>query len=100
MNKFINHLIDNSNGKIMTVTFVKQDGTIRRLNGRVGVRKHLKQTGESNNTIDRSKYIVMYDLKKNGYRSVNRETIVSVKINGAVVSNPKNVIVNTWQVNK
>jgi hypothetical protein len=86
MNKFINHLIDNSNGKIMTVTFVKQDGSIRRLNGRVGVRKHLKQTGESNNTIDRSKYIVMYDLHKKGYRSVNRHTIKSVAIDGVVIN--------------
>jgi len=82
MNKFINNLIDNSNGKILTVEFVKQDGSVRRLNGRVGVRKHLKQTGELNNTIDRSKYIIMYDLKKNGYRSVNRETIRSVTMDG------------------
>lgn len=85
MNKFINRLIDNSNGKIMTVTFVKQDGTMRDLNGRIKVTKHLKNTGEHTNTVDRSKYIVMYDLKKKGYRSVNRETILSVKIDGVKI---------------
>lgn len=85
MNKFINRLIDNSNGKIMTVTFVKQDGTVRELNGRIKVTKHLKNTGENTKTVDRSKYIVMYDLKKKGYRSVNRETILSVKIDGVKI---------------
>lgn len=93
MNKFINRLIDDSNGKIMTVTFVKQDGTVRDLNGRIKVTKHLKNTGEHTKTVDRSKYIVMYDLKKKGYRSVNRETILKVKISGATVINPKPVTV-------
>lgn len=94
MNKFINHLIDNSNGKIMTVTFVKQDGTVRDLNGRIKVTKHLKNTGEHTNTVDRSKYIVMYDLKKKGYRSVNRETILAVKIDGVRILTDKNDLFN------
>ena len=42
-NQSIIEKILNSNGKIFTVTFIKKDGSIRELNGRLGVIKHLNQ---------------------------------------------------------
>lgn len=68
-----------SDGKFVTVTFIKKDGTERVLNGRLGVKKHLKG-GVS--TLDPAKFVTIYDIQNKGYRAVNRETITSVKIDG------------------
>jgi hypothetical protein len=65
----------NSNGKIFTVTFVKKDGSIRVLNGRLGVEKHLKG-GQC--TLDKDKFIIVYDLKAEGYRAVDKDAILDV----------------------
>ena len=65
-----------SNGKIFSVTFIKKDGSLRTLNGRLGVTKHLKG-GES--TLNPDRYITVYDLQSKAYRAVNKFTIQSVK---------------------
>jgi hypothetical protein len=70
-------LIAQSNGKFVTVTFRKKDGSLRKMNGRLGVKKHLKG-GES--TVDHTKYLVLYDVQSKGYRCVNKNTIESVAL--------------------
>ena len=74
-------VIENSNGKILTVVFVKKDGSERVLNGRIGVKKYLaggkKTTGEE--------YITIFDLKNGGYRSVNKNTVKEVRFGGEVL---------------
>jgi hypothetical protein len=59
----------------VTVTFLKADGTIRKMNCRMGVTKHLKG-GKS--TLDAGKYVTVYDMTKASYRAVNRETILEI----------------------
>lgn len=59
----------------VTVTFQKADGTIRKMNCRMGVTKHLKG-GKS--TLDASKYVTVYDMQKAAYRAVNRDTIIDI----------------------
>lgn len=66
----------NSNGKIFTVEFIKQDGSLRTLNGRLGVKKYLKG-GKC--TVDQDQYIIVFDLQNKVYRAVNKFTIQSVK---------------------
>lgn len=66
----------NTNGKIVTVTFTKKDGTIRVMNCRLGVTKHL-QGGVS--TLNPDKYITVYDLKNEGYRAIAKDQILSIK---------------------
>ena len=65
----------NSNGKIFTVTFTKKDGTIRVMNGRLGVEKYLKG-GKC--TVNKDNFIIMYDLQSKGYRALNKDTIIDV----------------------
>jgi hypothetical protein len=72
-------MIEQSNGKMVTVTFIKQDGTTRVLNGRLGVKKYLKGGKLSTNTDD---YINIYDVQNKGYRSINRNTIVALRMQG------------------
>lgn len=73
-----------SDGRMVTVTFVKKDGSLRTLNGRLGVKKHLKG-GVS--TLDPSQYITIYDVKAAGYRAVNRDTIKGLRVGGLVITN-------------
>ena len=72
-------MIENSNGKIFRVTFVKRDGSIRDLVGRLGVTKYLKG---GKRTTDENKYLCVYDIQNHGYRSVNRGNILAVRAEG------------------
>lgn len=78
----ISDFIAQSKGRFLTVEFIKKDGSLRRLNGRTGVTKHLKG---GTSTVDHNKYLVMYDNASAGYRCINKEAIVSVKCNGFTV---------------
>ena len=77
--KNLGSIIENSNGKILRVTFTKKDGSERILVGRLGVKSHL-QGGRS--SVDHDKYINIFDVQSGGYRNINRETIKDVKIGG------------------
>ena len=65
----------NSNGKFLTVTFKKKDGSIRVMNCRLGVTKHLKG-GVS--TLDPAKYITVYDMQSKGYRAIAKDSILAI----------------------
>lgn len=65
----------NSNGKFLTVTFKKKDGSIRVMNCRLGVTKHLKG-GVS--TLNPEKYITVYDMQSKGYRAIAKDAILSI----------------------
>lgn len=80
-------IVTQSKGKFLTVVFYKKDGSIRSMNCRLGVTKHLKG-GEC--TLDRSKFLIVYDMVKKGYRAIDRESIVSVSVNGSIF-NEENV---------
>ena len=77
--KKLEEVIEQSNDKILTVTFIKKDGTERVLNGRLGVKSHLKG-GVS--TVDHNQYINIFDMQAGGYRNINRDTIKSVRVGG------------------
>lgn len=75
----LQEIIESSNGKFISVTFIKKDGTQRVLVGRLGVTKHLKG---GTSTLDPQKFITIYDTQNEGYRAINRETIQSVRLDG------------------
>ena len=72
-------MIEQSNGRFFTVCFTKKDGSERVLNGRLGVTYALKG-GEC--TLDRSKFLIVYDMAKKTYRAVNRDSIKWVNFDG------------------
>lgn len=78
-------LLQSSGGKFITVTFKKKDGTMRTINGRSGVTKHLvggfKKYDEEHL---RANFFTIYE-NGNGYRSVNYSTVTEVKMEGRVV---------------
>lgn len=77
--KELANIVAASNGKMVSVTFIKKDGSMRAMVCRLGVTKGLKG-GES--TLDSGQYLTVYDVQKQGYRAINKTTIVSVKAQG------------------
>jgi len=69
----------NTNGKFFTVTFKKKDGSTRIMNCRTGVTKALKG---GTCTVDKSKYLVVYDMGCKAYRSINKDTITNISVAG------------------
>lgn len=74
----LNDFLNQTKGKIFTATFMKKDGTWRDLNCRKGVHQFLK--GGVNHAIKPSNgLVVVYDMQKYAYRSLNLDTVVQVK---------------------
>lgn len=74
-----------SDGKIFTVTFEKKDKSIRVMNCRTGVKKHLKGGELKFNPIERN-LLPVYDIQKQGYRMINMDTLIEVKIHNKVIN--------------
>ena len=72
------NLLQVNGGRIFTVTFKKKDGTLRKLNGRLGVHHGKKLSSPTTESIP--KYLVVYDVQKQAYRNVNVSTIQSVNM--------------------
>lgn len=64
--------------KFFTVKFTKKDGSTRILNGRLGVKKHLKG-GEKRYDESSLGYITVYDTKNKGYRTLNLAALKELK---------------------
>jgi hypothetical protein len=77
-------IVTRSKGKFITVVFYKKDSSIRTMNCRLGVTKYLKG-GDS--TLDKDKFIIVYDMVKKGYRAIDKEAIVSVSVDGTIFNN-------------
>jgi len=70
-----------ADGKIFTVEFVKKDGTVRKMNARLGVKKHLKGGSLAFDPSERN-LLPVFDMQKEGYRMINASTILTIKIGG------------------
>lgn len=70
--------IKKTNGKIFSVTFIKKDGTIRKMNARLGVKKDIKGVGLKFNPSEKN-LIVVFDMQKKAYRMINLQTIIQFK---------------------
>ena len=71
--------------KIFTVIFTKKDGTLREMNCRLGVKKHLRG-GVLAYDAKELNYLPVYDLQKEGYRMINVNTIKEIRFEGKVVT--------------
>ena len=77
-------LLDFLGNKIFTATFRKKDGSLRVMNCRLGVKKHLKGGQKSYNDDDFN-YLTVFDLNKKAYRTININTLKQIKANGKVI---------------
>jgi hypothetical protein len=74
----IKQLIKQSKGKFFSAYFIKKNNEVRQINCRVGVVKYLK--GGDKTTIDYPNLICVYDVKAKGYRNINLDTLLALKI--------------------
>lgn len=68
-----------SNGRWITVKFKKLDGSIRVLNGRLGVVKHLRGGQRTSNPDE---YLILWDAEAKGYRHIHKARLIYVKDQG------------------
>lgn len=84
MNRAIDKLIETSSGRFLTVTFIKDDGTTRTLNGRVGVRYRGRRADYRSDSTNRKFYLLFVPGK--GYRRINADAVLAVTLDGVTVS--------------
>lgn len=78
MHEIIKQLVKN---KFFKATFVKSNGETRKMLARLGVKKHLKGGELKYNPKDYDNMVV-YDMQKKGYRTINLKTLKQIKVNG------------------
>jgi len=79
----VRKIIAAQRGKFFTAIFnSKQDGTVRKVNGRTGVRKYSK--GGINVIQNKDDLISAYNVQKKGYRSVFIDGLVQLRAGGKV----------------
>lgn len=67
-------------GQFFTIKFIKKNGELRELNGRLGVKKYLKG-GELGYDPATFNYIIVFDVVAKGYRTVNVDTVTELICN-------------------
>ncbi len=67
-----------TNGKFFSVSFIKKDGTTRKMTARLGVKKDIKGVGLKFNPSEKN-LIVVFDIHKKAYRMINLSTIFKFK---------------------
>jgi len=72
-------ILKGKRGKMLTIAYRKKDGSLRIINTVTGVRKNITGKGLTYDP-DKYGYIILYDLKAKGYRTVNLNTIGDVKM--------------------
>lgn len=72
-----------NNGQIFGVTFIKKDGSIREMQARLGVKKHLKGGVLKFNPADYN-LLVAFDMQKAAYRMINIDTLRELRVNKVI----------------
>ncbi|MBG23714.1 MAG: hypothetical protein CMF22_10360 [Idiomarinaceae bacterium] len=80
----IRRIIEQADGRFFTATFVKKDGSVRKMNCRTGVMKYVKGTGRPTHNI--GNLVAVYDVKVKGYRFINLKTLSKIKIDGMTIT--------------
>lgn len=98
---YMNQLSDNVHllkkilgNSFFSVVFVKKTGELRKMQCRLGVKKHLKG-GELKYNPDDHSYMIVFDTVKQAYRTINLNTIQYIAFKG-IQFNFKDVSSMTW----
>lgn len=69
--------------QFFSAVFVKRNGEIRKMVARLGVKKYLKGGVKK---YDYDHLMTVYDVKNKGYRTINLDTLMTLKAKGKVIS--------------
>ncbi len=78
--------------RILTVVFVKKDGSVRRMNCQlpavkthcVGSERGKKQSASFHSNTENDKYMHVFDMQKRAIRMINLDTVLTVKSGGQI----------------
>ena len=73
----IQQTIMDTKGKFFTTTFIKKDGTLRKMTARLGVRKGVNGKGLKFDPSDKN-LVVVYEMSKDAHRMINLDTIQNI----------------------
>lgn len=87
--KTIKKAIEETAGKMFSITFVKKDGSLRDMVCRLNVSKDVKGTNPEANekrikTLTKNGMVTVFDMIKKGYRVINLTTIKTLTLNKVV----------------
>ena len=76
---------------IFTVTFIKQDGTLRTMNARLGVAKYVlgtqpEVTAKRKATLTAQNMVGVFEMPKIQYRTINLNTIKVLSAKGVTLT--------------
>ena len=69
---------------IFTVDFIKKDGTLRTMNCRLGVTRHLKG-GELGYNAAEKNLLPVFDMVAGAYRMINVSTIIEIRFKKQII---------------
>lgn len=77
----VESLLKENGGKFFSCEFTKQDGSLRKIHGRTGVKKYLR--GGKNKVAKSSNSLVtMWEKKVTDYRTMNLKTLSKLTLRG------------------
>lgn len=65
-------------GKIFSAVFIKQNGEVRKMVARLGVKSHLKG-GELSYDPSTRNNLIVFDLEKRAYRTIKFDNLLQIK---------------------
>ena len=75
----LKEMIIKSNAKLMTVVFVKKDGTLRTMYAKTGIKKHLSKNPSKRKINHKNDNAIrVYDCENKAYRSFNLDSVVEL----------------------
>ena len=78
-------LIAKSNSRLMTVTFVKADGTLRTMYAKTNIKRHLTKTKKRSTPKQNDSLVRLFDVEKKQYRSIKLDSIKSYRCGNVIV---------------
>ena len=87
-------MIEDTNGRLFGICFIKNNGVLRRMVARTRVRKGVKDVEKNRAEVDKAHNLVTaYDFNadrrkdtKGGFRRINLDTVKWIRISGTVYS--------------
>ena len=80
----VEELIDGTKGRTFGVSFVKKDGTVRRLVARTGVYRYVKGTGAGFGKGAMKPLRTVFDMTKGSYRTIPTDRVLEIRFGGRV----------------
>jgi uncharacterized protein (DUF1015 family) len=82
----LDRIIKQTNGRIVQISFIKDSGHSRTINGRVGVKYKGKTSGYRMDSGSRAFFLV-YSMRDQGFRRIDVERVISIKVDGLYIFN-------------